>query len=474
MNSNAISRQAFALSPARISAIPRSWPLILAVLALSLLAIAQILAGLSLRGLYADGAYYAAELWLRQSFVIIEPSRWTAQMLVQAPVFVAMKLGATSPRAVAIALSLSTNLMPLAVTLASLAVLPRAARHWALFPLFVLLGFGMSASVASIADGPTAAAYAWALLLVILFGRDGGWRLAALLVLALGAIRLHEAMAFLGPQIAFAALWQRRRTADRSMRAGLLVTAALVLLGTLLALHDLLDPRVPANRGAFLTDVLGLRWLWAGGALNAMAAMGLLALIALPLAWMRRAAKRWAWTAACAGFGALILSACLLPPSATSSFAARGNACFASAPAMLALLGARAHPLPAPDRRSLIGLTALLGLSVTTADATTTLQWQRYEQAIRTVLGTHRGVIGWEAAESTLPAAGRASFARFAWPWTTPLMSLWLVPGGTVGSIIANPPGTAWQPFAPEALAPLIARDPAPDRSGCLRAALGR
>lgn len=442
--------------------------------ALAALACAQSVAGLALRGLYADGAFYAAALWNQQGFAVIEPARWTAQALMQAPVVLAMRLGATSPLDIATALSLSTNLMPLVLTGASLAVLPAQARAWGLFAVVVFLAFSMSAAVASIADGATAAAYLWLLCLLILFAPPTSWAKGSILLLALGAVRLHEAMSFLGPLLVVAAA-TRARAAERGAHRLVLITAScLITIGTLLALRDLLHPRLVANRSAFISDGLGLRWLWAAGQPNVMAVIGLLGLAGLPVAWAKGPARAALWLGLCLGFLALTLLAVLRPMTAASSFAARGNACLASLPAMALLLLARRRGWPSPDRRALTSLAALLCLSVSLADLAATWQWQRYRDAMQTVLSEHRGIIGWQAALDGLRPAGRLALTGFAWPWTAPLMSLWLAPGGGIRSVIANPPGFAWEPFDPQALAALLRRNPPADQAAALGAVSGR
>ncbi|MCB8880333.1 hypothetical protein ACELLULO517_08820 [Acidisoma cellulosilytica] len=180
------------------------------IAALALLFLTQIWAGLALRGLFADGAFYAAHLWLARGFVIIEPSRLTAQILVQAPVVLGMRLGATRPQAVALLFSLSSTLMPLLLTGSAVLILPRSQRHLALIPLFVFLAGSMSSAFASVADGPFAAAYCCLLLLMVAVAPLSPARLGLILLLSIGCLRLYESTAFLGPLLACAS-WQRAR-----------------------------------------------------------------------------------------------------------------------------------------------------------------------------------------------------------------------------------------------------------------------
>ncbi|HEX3983756.1 MAG TPA: hypothetical protein VHX12_08690, partial [Acidisoma sp.] len=248
---------------------------------LTLLLLMQVWAGLSLRGLYADGSYYAARLWLTQSFVVVEPARRTSQMLMQLPVVAAMTLGSPSPLTVARLFSLSTNIMPLCCTLLGFALLPRAMRAYALIPLTVYLCAGMAAAIASVADAPFAAAYHWLLMLLIAVAPLTAGRLAAMLLLGLGALHLHEATGLLGPILILACIMRTREAKLPWQRTGLALTAVLVGIGTSHAVMDMLHPRLVAHRDSFLHDLTSLRWLWSvGGGLNLPAADGVLGLLA--------------------------------------------------------------------------------------------------------------------------------------------------------------------------------------------------
>lgn len=418
----------------------------------------QIWAGISLRGLYADGAYYAAQLETRHFFVVIEPSRFTSQILMQAPVVVAMALGFSHPHAVALTFSLATNLMPLLLTMACLGVLPRADRGCGLFPIFIFLATSMSAAVASVADGSTAAAYAWLLLLLILFGEFRTWRLAAILLLAAGALRLHEAMGFLGPIMAFACLWRCRSTIQASARLSLALAAILLTLGCLIAMAAVLHPRLLANRTGLTADILSLRWLACGaGQINVAAVAGGAALLALPLAFLRQRPRAIGMVLVTLLFAVLAVWALLAPSQPASAFAARDNACLLTAPAMLLLLFLRMAP-PVTDRLApMLLVTALLGVAVAAADAKATAGWTIYTKAMRTALASNSGVVPWRYAVGTLPPAEGDALTCFSWPWTTPLMSLWLAPGPIVTTIIANPTGIAWQPADPFRMTGLLA-----------------
>jgi hypothetical protein len=410
----------------------------------------QVWAGIALRGLYADGAYYAQQLLFRGSFVVIEPSRWTSQVLAQAPVVLAMRLGLNSPGEVALAFSIVTNLMPLLLTLACLAVLPQAERAFGLFPVFVFLAASMGAAFASVADGSTAAAYVWLLFLLILFGRLTYLRLTGILLLAAGAVRLHEAMAFLGPILAFACLWRCRSAESPAGRTILLLAGILVVLGCAISIHDVLHPRMLTNRSSFIKDVVSLRWLLPGGdQISLMALPGLVAVLALPATLLRRRLMAKAMSGIALIFLLLAILALAEPACPSAAFAARNNACLLTAPAMVLLLLVRDRHAPSP---AVALVTAMLGMTIAGADGAATLGWLGYEGAMRSALASSHGVVAWPDTLARLSAPQAEALQRFAWPWTTPLMSLWLSPGPAVEAVIANPSDVAWQPFDPYAM----------------------
>jgi hypothetical protein len=152
------------------------------------------------------------------------------------------------------------------------------------------------------------------------------------------------------------------------------------------------------------------------------------------------------------------------PVCPSAAFAARNNACLLTAPAMGVLLLARYRR---PPSQAAALLTAMLGVAIAGADAAATLGWLGYEGAMRSALASSHGVVAWPDALARLPAPQALALQRFAWPWTTPLMSLWLSPGPAVDAIIANPRSVAWQPFDPYAMrSSLAARAVARTRPG--------
>ena len=367
-----------------------------------------------------------------------------------------MRLGATDPQAVALLFSLSTNLMPLLLTGLSFLVLPEQRRSCALLPIFIFLASSMSAAFASVADGPCAAAYASLLFLLLATAPLSKTRLGLILLLALGCLRLHEAMVFLGPFLVTACLLRMRATEGyRSVILGL--AALLIAAGSIQAGFDILHPRMPGNRASFVQDVAGLRWLWTSGGINMPALAGLAAILILPAGFLPARQRFQTGLPAAILFTALAITAAILPAAPASAFAARGNACLIAAGAFgLFLAGQRFAWRGQGFAPFAAFITALLTVTVTAGNLRADLDWMRYRTALQSELSRADGLIAFPLAREQQPMAQNLALQRGSWPWTSPLMSLWLAPGGRVRSLLLNPPGVSWQPFDPAELAPQL------------------
>jgi hypothetical protein len=426
----------------------QAWALML--LALGLVAATQLQAGLALRGLFADGVFYTVRMLGHHGLAIMEPERGTAQLMVQAPVAIGMLLGLDDARKVALLFSLTTNLTPVLLTFTCLWVLPTEDRRFFLFPIFVFLGGSMGSAFASIADGATAAAYAWLLLFLLLFGPLTRCRHAAILLLSLGTLRLHEATAFLGPLLLIACL-QRRAIAPIIERGWLLVAAGLLAASSVLGLTFFLVPRSLGNRTSFLTDLLDLRWLFASGqGLNLPMALGLCGLLAAFVSCLRllRQLSVIVFIVLAAGLTAAAVFGAL-PSTPAAAFAARNNGPLLSLPAMALCLFLRRFPTSWPNTRAPLLIGATLAASLAVINLRATIDWSGYRNWFEASLPGDRSIIPWNKAVSELPSKKAASLDRFTWPWTNPLMSLVLAPPGPIGTVLANRSTTGWQPFDP-------------------------
>jgi hypothetical protein len=419
---------------------------------LGLLFAAQVDAGMALRGLYADGVFYVARIYAHGGVAIVEPSRWTAQFIMQAPVDTGMVLGLGSPRGVALLFSLSTTLAPLLLTATCFWLLPKGERWLFLFPALVFLGGSMGSAFASVADGATAAAYAWVLFFLLRFAPLTAGHAAAILVLSLGALRLHEAMAYLGPILTATCLRRRALAVGARYERGLLVVAGLLALSSAIELGYILIPHTPGNQASFISDLLSLRWFFATGqGLNVPALLGLLGVAAVALALWRP--LRWF---ALLGFAVVAAGVSLavavgeLPAAPAAAFAARNNGALLSLPAMGLCLFLARHPARWPGGSAFpLLLSAMLALALAVIDFRATRDWRGYISDFETALRTERGVVPLAQVVSRLPRAQADAFARFSWPWTSGLMSLVLAPQSKIHTIIASPYAGGWEPMDP-------------------------
>ncbi|MCB8874689.1 hypothetical protein [Acidisoma silvae] len=418
--------------------------------ALALLVLTQVWAGCILRGLFADGCYYAARLWLQQGFVVIEPSRLTAQILVQAPVVLGMRLGATSPQAVALLFSLSTNLTPALLTGLAVLALPRDRLAYALVPVFVFLTGAMATAFASVADGPCAAAYCCLLFLLVAIAPLTPARLSLILFLSAGCLRLYESTVVIGPLLILACVSRARKTTGCA-RWILCIAALCLAIGSLHAAYDILHPRVPANRASFMRDLANLHWLWTAGAAHIPAIAGMLAFACLRLGMLPARYQIHSRIGVIVLFAALAMAAVALPAAPISAFAGRGNACLVAAGLFGFVLATRNRSWQAGTKPRFAVMTAtLLAVTVTIGNIRADLDWMRYRTALHTVLRQSDGLIAF-------PAAGRTTIlGRDSWPWSSPIMSLLLAPEGEVRSILLNPTGSGPQPVDPAPLGPLL------------------
>ena len=164
-------------------------PLICAVAASAILAVLiQVYAGATLRGLYADSAYYAVQIAAQQTITEIHFARLTTNVILQGPVVAAAHLGVEAPHSVALAFSLVTNLLPGLIILLCLPAIPRGERYFFIFPCFVYFAGILSAQFASVSEGLVATSYFWLLLCLITFGHFTTLRLALITVLAAGSV----------------------------------------------------------------------------------------------------------------------------------------------------------------------------------------------------------------------------------------------------------------------------------------------
>jgi hypothetical protein len=229
--------------------------------------LAQVYAGATLRGLYADGAHYAVQLAAMEQSLHM-PLASQVMQLSHGRSWPAMRLGMETPHSVALVFSLFTNVLPGLIILLCLPALPAEERHFFIFPAFVYFAGTLSAQFASVAEGLVATSYFWLLLCLITFGQLTTLCLVLIAVLAVGILDLHEQMLLLGP-VLFVGCAIRWRAESRLLSRIILVLAAVcALTSTVIGAYFVFRPVYVADRNSFISDFLELRWLNDGSGFN--------------------------------------------------------------------------------------------------------------------------------------------------------------------------------------------------------------
>jgi hypothetical protein len=449
---------------------PRAWPQTragvwspISVLSVSVIlaVFVQAYAGAALRGVYADGAFVVTRLASHQS--LVNPARWTATMIAQAPAAAAMRLGVHTPHGIALVFSLATNLLPGLTILLCLPALPRGQRHFFIFPAFVYFAGILSAQFASVTEGLIATAYFWLLLCLIVFGELTHRRLVAIAALAAGLLDLHEQTSLLGPVLVAACVVRWRGEPRVLPRIVLALAAVCAAAGTAVGADLVFHPFYLAERDSFIAAFLALRWLYQPGVgINLPCIFGLLAVPCICLAMARPA-----WTPVIGGtFAALSISLALaafrldwlIVP--TTQWGARHNGALMSLPLAVLLLVARGHkPLAAAVTGAPVrGIVAILGLAVSLWHVAATERWSAFLAQFSDVLRSHDGIVAWAAV--TGPPASRQArrAAKMQWDWTNPDLSLLALPRSCINSVIANPTSyVGWDPYTLSDLATMPA-----------------
>ncbi len=431
----------------------RHWP---PLIALAAAAGAQLYAGFGLLALYGDGAYCLRVLLSGRRFSCIEAPRRAIQTLQETPAVLGVRLGLTDLDVIERMFSLTLQLMPLIVTGLAVAVVWRHYRSFILFP--ILDYFAGSSSVASnqMLEAPTASAWFWLLLFLILFRSTGTARRAALAIVALPAMMSHEVMIFLAPVLACAA-WLRSRDDDGPGRWFMWSVCAWFILVAGVEFHYVIHPVHPANRDGFISQMLAFKWLYASGyGVNVPALLGLLAIGAIAIGWIAPRLANFGVAvfllAAVAGSGAALVSGAARAP--IMQFFARDHPAFIAlllAPAAL-WLWRRPARWSAVPMRSANAVILILALATCGVQGATTADWRAYVARYRMVLTEISGVVPWETVVGRLSADDRRRFARMDWGWTHPDLSLLLARDGVVKGIVANPVDRVWQPWDPNVL----------------------
>jgi hypothetical protein len=422
-------------------------------------ALVNIHAALALRGYFADGSYWLVEMISRGGFFLQEEARLAADFLEELPTALALGLGISSVHSLGVVWGLTLHLLPLVFVAGCYAALPKRSKSLFVYPLFFYLAGVQASAFAAIAAGATAAGYFWLLLILIIYHGKGPWGFAALAAASLPALYAHEVMVMLAPVLAVAAAWRGRCARTAWARLGFAAMAVWFVVVAARQIGFTLYPRDALNRDLFIEAMVKGRFVATRQGINAPTLLGLAAAALLPgLLLTRRAATQ---AAALAGF-ALLAAATALGPlwwdflfRPTLQFEARYYGAFLSVPLAAGLMVSNCRPALCAlwAKTPLLCLLLLLAAGQFGWQVSGTCSWSRWLEAWQAVLGSHRGLVPWPAAEPELavrlpPTDDDPTAKWIAFGWTFPSLSLLLAPDGRVQAVIGAP-SVPWQPFDP-------------------------
>lgn len=408
-----------------------------------------LLALLSLRCLYADGAYELIEVLKAGGFAEIVKTRVCAEFVNQFPVVLALKLGVTNLHALELAFGLGCFL-PWPISLMMCHWL--APRHFWLVMLGCAAGF-INAGFLAVGESNIAHAFFWPVLFAILFARPlKPLAAAVLLVSALILLFSYESLLFLGPPLAVLAAWRAWRSQEPPWARLVLAGSALLLvLAAKIALHGVRYPESPNNLGAFkhgmsqlwLNPTWPMVWtiIWLG-----LAATVCLSGKGFTTRHFRLEQALFAWAIVVWAMGPI------LHPESTGAerqHAYRSLQLFVPFGLLVVAWCLSIRPTWFAARQSqLVGFSASLLLAQSLWLLALTWQWHGFVGLWRGVLASHQGPVS--LADTPFAVASlRGQTLNFEWNWANPCLSILLSPGPQVQSMILSGTKPPWQPFDP-------------------------
>jgi hypothetical protein len=409
------------------------------------------------RGLIADGAGYLVPILTRHAVFSAHVSRWSANLLTQWPILLALQAGVQDLTALSWLYGLGLYYLAPATLLAAWLLLPPTRKALILLPLITVAFGWMAGCYAAISQSLVIALWFWPAAFALGLGRpDRAGSIAAMIVFVLPMLLMHEAMGFLGPILLAIVIHRAQGPMRRRTRALWIALALWLVTASAIGLYFSLFPEFPAHRRDFIGSITRFRFLHDGWSrpnppvVVALVSAGLL--LGCLLAPDRLRSLRLFWGApyvlllVVAGFSPLLFPSHFAPELQS---AARSWVVGVPAASVLALVAARTAGLHlAPGARPMLfGIVALAMTAQITWQLAATWRWSGLIAQFQTQLATRQGFVPWDTA---FAGTGRPTAAEIAaTSWTFPDISIVLAPAGQVRAIVGNPDPEGWQPFNP-------------------------
>jgi len=415
--------------------------------------------------LFADGSHFLVNLLTSGELYLGNPERPFSTFVNEAPILLAMKLGVTGMTPLTLVFSLGVVLVPAIVWAAAAALHMRTRLFWP----FVLMWAAIYLNTGLFAVGEYNITYAVIGLVVsilLLPRRIPIWLLIVLIAASVLLCRAYESVAIIGPLLALLALVRfirgRREdaegeTAGRVEQVGLLVSALLLVIATLISVRAIFSSQNPGE--VYLNNQLELlrdRSLL----FTTLACLALL--IAAFLPGMARRVVLWV---------AFIIGALTIVPlieALTSGTgpnpwgyynartAATGLAvvlivwCWRLATAPEEESGGESVPFFSSERLLSLACTFTAGFLACTF-AVSIVHFHSWVNRVGVVVESQKGLVPFEKSGLS---------TDYVWDWALPSLSLVLQTQRDQGIVLGRPEMIGWQPFDPMTSVPVLPQVP--------------
>lgn len=396
------------------------------------------------RGLYADGALFLLNILEGRGYWDYDPARTFAQLVMQSPVVLALRLGVRDMGLLVPAHSFGLIALPLLVWLCTFLLAARTQLFWPM-----TLAFSVSyLTTGFFAIGEFNLVYASsALCCVLLLRAEFGIGAAVALVLcAFTLTRSYEAMVFLGPLLFVLSI--RRllddETRKRPWRAVAIAAASFLFsAASALAAWSILNPRDPGNLAGATNFVRVIRSPHFAFVVLMLCAYGVLHLVRRP---MHRAFP--VLLAVVAAIVYLVNVRLWNTPQMHYAFrSVSGLLLFAVLSMAIVPFFRVGRPKPAssvPFSCAVVALALFVGLSIPVL-----VNSIRFSAWMHDFESAAVGVEHWIPIDETPAYHGGGLYDGFSWPWANPALSL-IVRGNNDAGVLNHSGYRGWQPFEPE------------------------
>ena len=205
--------------------------------------------------LFADGSHFLVNLLTSGEIYLGNPERPYSTFVNEAPLLLAMKLGVTGMTSLTLAFSLGVVLVPAIVWAGAAALQIRNRLFWP----FVLMWAAIYLNTGLFAVGEFNITYAVIGLsasILLLPYRIPLWLIIVLVAASVMLCRAYESVAIVGPLLALLAVVRfirgrredaRGETAGRVERVGMLVSALLLVIATLISVRAIFSSQNPGE-----------------------------------------------------------------------------------------------------------------------------------------------------------------------------------------------------------------------------------